>query len=67
MGLTTSCIKEAVRVVLRVSRGNFVGHQGDRWWNGEVQGSVEVKKVVDAKLVKRERGGKADEQGNIRW
>ncbi|KAG5588086.1 hypothetical protein H5410_048520 [Solanum commersonii] len=42
----TSCIMEVASKVLGVSRGNFGGHKGDWWWNGEVQGKVEAKKVA---------------------
>ncbi|KAG5602031.1 hypothetical protein H5410_033401 [Solanum commersonii] len=48
---TTSCIREVAFKVLGVSRGNFGGHKGDWWWNGEVQGKVEAKKVAYTKLV----------------
>ncbi|KAG5569286.1 hypothetical protein H5410_059052 [Solanum commersonii] len=41
-----SCIREVASKVLGVSRGNFGGHKGDWWWNGEVQGKVEAKKVA---------------------
>ncbi|KAG5611191.1 hypothetical protein H5410_022472, partial [Solanum commersonii] len=41
-----SCIREVASKVLRVSRGNFGGHKGDWWWNGEVQGKVEAKKAA---------------------
>ncbi|KAG5571748.1 hypothetical protein H5410_061514 [Solanum commersonii] len=46
-----SCIREFASTVLEVSRGNFGGHKGDWWWNGEVQGKVEEKKAAYAKLV----------------
>ncbi|KAG5586166.1 hypothetical protein H5410_046600 [Solanum commersonii] len=46
-----SCIREVASKVLGVSRGNLGGHKGDWWWNGEVQGKVEVKKATYAKLV----------------
>ncbi|XP_059301934.1 uncharacterized protein LOC132053855 [Lycium ferocissimum] len=48
---TDSCIREAARDVLGVSRGRRGGQRGDWWWNGEVQGKVEAKKVAYAKLV----------------
>ncbi|XP_059310063.1 uncharacterized protein LOC132061229 [Lycium ferocissimum] len=48
---TSSCIREAAREVLGVSRGRRGGHRGDWWWNGEVQGKVEAKKQAYAKLV----------------
>ncbi|KAG5590370.1 hypothetical protein H5410_040884, partial [Solanum commersonii] len=41
-----SCIREVASKVLGVSRGNFGGHKGDWWWNGEVQGKVEAKKAA---------------------
>ncbi|KAG5589991.1 hypothetical protein H5410_040505 [Solanum commersonii] len=41
-----SCIREVASKVLGVSRGNFGGHKGDWWWNGEVQGKVEAKKAT---------------------
>ncbi|WMV16255.1 hypothetical protein MTR67_009640 [Solanum verrucosum] len=46
-----SCIREVASKVLGVSRGNFEGHKGDWWWNGEVQGIVEAKKAAYTKLV----------------
>lgn len=56
----TSCIRVAAREVLGVSRGNFGGHQGDWWWNEDVQRKVEAKNVAYAKLVeikdKEEKG-----------
>ncbi|KAG5615079.1 hypothetical protein H5410_014903 [Solanum commersonii] len=39
-------IREVASKVSGVSRGNFGGHKGDWWWNGEVQGKVEAKKVA---------------------
>ncbi|KAG5594214.1 hypothetical protein H5410_035446 [Solanum commersonii] len=36
-----SCIRKVASKVLGVSRGNFGGHKGDWWWNGEVQDKVE--------------------------
>ncbi|XP_060183069.1 uncharacterized protein LOC132613026 [Lycium barbarum] len=48
---TSSCIREAAREVLGVSRGRRGGHRGDWWWNGEVQGKVKAKKQAYAKLV----------------
>ncbi|KAH0661410.1 hypothetical protein KY284_026341 [Solanum tuberosum] len=48
---TTNCIKKAARELLGVSTGNFGGHRGDWWWNGEVQDKVEAKKVAYAMLV----------------
>ncbi|KAG5576479.1 hypothetical protein H5410_056613 [Solanum commersonii] len=41
-----NCIREVASKVLGVSRGNFGGHKGDWWWNGEVQGKVEAKKAA---------------------
>lgn len=35
-----SCIREADREVLGVSKGNFGERQGNWWWYGEVQGKV---------------------------
>ncbi|XP_075088258.1 uncharacterized protein LOC142170282 [Nicotiana tabacum] len=52
MWITTAhCIREAVREVLRVSKGYSGGHKGDWWWNREVQGKVETKKAAYLKLV----------------
>ncbi|XP_070041221.1 uncharacterized protein [Nicotiana tomentosiformis] len=48
---TAQCIREAVIEVLRVSKGYSGGHMGDWWWNGEVQGKVEIKKAAYLKLV----------------
>ncbi|KAG5606376.1 hypothetical protein H5410_027868 [Solanum commersonii] len=48
---TASCIREVASKVLGVSRGNFGGHKGDWWWNGEVQGKVKAKKAAYTKLV----------------
>ncbi|XP_059313140.1 uncharacterized protein LOC132064241 [Lycium ferocissimum] len=47
---TASCIREAAREVLGVSKGSRCLHRGDWWWNGEVQEKVEAKKVAFAKL-----------------
>ncbi|KAG5608981.1 hypothetical protein H5410_020262 [Solanum commersonii] len=41
-----NCIREVASKVLGISRGNFGGHKGDWWWNGEVQGKVEAKKAA---------------------
>lgn len=46
-----SRIREAAREMLRVLKANFGEHQGDWWWNGEVQGRVEAKKVAHVKWV----------------
>ncbi|KAG5608383.1 hypothetical protein H5410_019664 [Solanum commersonii] len=46
-----SCIREVASKVLGVARGNFGGHRGDWWWNGEVQGLVEAKKAAYTKWV----------------
>ncbi|XP_070053061.1 uncharacterized protein [Nicotiana tomentosiformis] len=48
---TVQCIREAAREVLGVSKGYSGGHKGDMWWNGEVQGKMETKKVAYLKLV----------------
>ncbi|KAG5585502.1 hypothetical protein H5410_045936 [Solanum commersonii] len=40
-----------IKRVLGVARGNFGGHRGDWWWNGEVQGLVEAKKAAYTKWV----------------
>ncbi|XP_060190284.1 uncharacterized protein LOC132619373 [Lycium barbarum] len=48
---TSSCIREAAREVLGVSRGRRGGHRGDWWWNREVQGKVEAKKQAYAKVI----------------
>uniref|UniRef100_A0A1S3XI24 Craniofacial development protein 2-like n=1 Tax=Nicotiana tabacum TaxID=4097 RepID=A0A1S3XI24_TOBAC len=45
------CIREAADEVLGVSKGYSDSHKGDWWWNGEVQGKVEIKKVAYLKLV----------------
>ncbi|XP_070015823.1 uncharacterized protein [Nicotiana sylvestris] len=50
--MTAQCIKEVVREVLGVSKGNSGGHKGDWWWNREVQGKVDTKKAAYLKLVK---------------
>ncbi|XP_019259281.1 PREDICTED: uncharacterized protein LOC109237425 [Nicotiana attenuata] len=42
---------EAAREVLGVSKGYLSGHIGDWWWDGDVQGKVEAKKVAYLKLV----------------
>lgn len=44
--IIASCIRETTTQVPGVSRGNYGGHRGDGWWNEEVQGKVEAKKVV---------------------
>ncbi|XP_070046810.1 uncharacterized protein [Nicotiana tomentosiformis] len=49
--MTAQRIREAAREVLGVSKGYSSGHKGDWWWNGEVQGKVEIKKTVYLKLV----------------
>ncbi|KAG5572154.1 hypothetical protein H5410_061920 [Solanum commersonii] len=41
---STDCIRIATREVLGVSRPG--GHKEDWWWNGKVQGKVEIKKVL---------------------
>nr|XP_009631044.1 uncharacterized protein LOC104120878 [Nicotiana tomentosiformis] len=48
---TANCIREAAREVLGVSKGFSGGHKGDWWWNEEVQGKVEAKKVAYLNLV----------------
>ena len=48
---TASCIRAVAREVLGVSTGSRGQHRGDWWWNGEVQGKVEAKKVAYAKLI----------------
>ncbi|PHU19498.1 hypothetical protein BC332_10649 [Capsicum chinense] len=45
---TASCIRETAIEVLGVSRGRFGKHRGDWWWNQEVKGKVESKKVTYA-------------------
>ncbi|WMV34108.1 hypothetical protein MTR67_027493 [Solanum verrucosum] len=42
---------DVTREVLGVSTGRFGGHQGDWWWDGEVQVKVEEKKVAYVKFV----------------
>nr|XP_016509482.1 PREDICTED: uncharacterized protein LOC107826953 [Nicotiana tabacum] len=44
-------IREVAREVLGFSTGYFSGHKGDWWWNREVQGKLETKKVSYLKLV----------------
>ncbi|XP_055814177.1 uncharacterized protein LOC129883568 [Solanum dulcamara] len=44
--MTASYIRKEAIEVLGVSREIFGGHQGDWWWNGEVQDKVKTKKVV---------------------
>ncbi|XP_060182141.1 uncharacterized protein LOC132611785 [Lycium barbarum] len=52
MWTTTSAnIREVAREVLGVSKGYSGRYKGDWWWNGEVQGKVEAKKIVYLKLV----------------
>ncbi|XP_060184057.1 uncharacterized protein LOC132613816 isoform X1 [Lycium barbarum] len=48
---TASCIRVVAREVLGVSTGSRGRHRGDWWWNGEVQGKVEAKKMAYAKLI----------------
>nr|XP_009769954.1 PREDICTED: uncharacterized protein LOC104220728 [Nicotiana sylvestris] len=48
---TANCIRVAAREVLGVTKGSPGGHKGDWWWNGEVQGKEEAKKVTYLKLV----------------
>ncbi|XP_060200332.1 uncharacterized protein LOC132628580 [Lycium barbarum] len=48
---TAANIREAVREVLGVSKCYSGRHKGDWWWNGEVQGKVEAKKIAYLKLV----------------
>lgn len=63
-----SCIRITTREVLGVSRGKFDGHQGDWWWNGNVQGKVEVKKVVYVKRVEsKDEEEKRTKRKHIRW
>ncbi|KAG5577059.1 hypothetical protein H5410_057193 [Solanum commersonii] len=40
------CIREVASKVLGVSRGNFGGHKGDWWWNGEVEAKWKAKKAA---------------------
>ncbi|KAG5571648.1 hypothetical protein H5410_061414 [Solanum commersonii] len=54
-----SCIREVASKVLGVSRGNFGGHKGDWWWNGEVQGKVEARRELTPSGWNRERGSEA--------
>ncbi|XP_075104915.1 uncharacterized protein LOC142179002 [Nicotiana tabacum] len=49
--MTADCIRVAAREVLGVTKGSPRGHKGDWWWNGEVQGKMEVKKATYLKLV----------------
>ncbi|XP_060201884.1 uncharacterized protein LOC132630311 [Lycium barbarum] len=48
---TAANIREVAREVLGVSKGYSGRHKGNWWWNGEVQGKVEAKKIVYLKLV----------------
>ncbi|XP_070031612.1 uncharacterized protein [Nicotiana tomentosiformis] len=48
---SASCIREAAREVLGVTKEFFGGHKGYWWWNGEVQGKMEAKKATYLKLV----------------
>ncbi|XP_060196986.1 uncharacterized protein LOC132626214 [Lycium barbarum] len=48
---TANCIRVVAKEVLGVSTGSRGQHRGDWWWNGEVQGRVEAKKVAYAKLI----------------
>ncbi|XP_016447240.1 uncharacterized protein LOC107772259 [Nicotiana tabacum] len=50
---TANCIREAAREVLGATKDYLGGHKGDRWWNEEVQGKVEAKKVAYLNLVVR--------------
>ncbi|XP_047258651.1 uncharacterized protein LOC124890860 [Capsicum annuum] len=45
-----SCIREATREVLGVSRGLSSKHQGSWWWNEKVKKKVEAKKKAYAKF-----------------
>jgi len=54
-------IRVTVREVLGISRGRSGGHRVDCWWNGEVQGKLDPKKLAYAKLVEsktRRRSGR---------
>ncbi|XP_075096205.1 uncharacterized protein LOC142174324 [Nicotiana tabacum] len=48
---TVNNIREATREVLGFTKGYPGRRIGDWWWNTEVQGKVEVKKVTYLKLV----------------
>ena len=48
---TAKCIREVATEVLGVSRGKCGGHRGDWWWNEEIQGKVQAKKIAYTKLV----------------
>ncbi|XP_070023457.1 uncharacterized protein [Nicotiana sylvestris] len=48
---TARCIRKAVREVLGVSKAYSSGHNGEWWWNGEVQGKVKTKIAGYLKLV----------------
>ncbi|KAG5618268.1 hypothetical protein H5410_018092 [Solanum commersonii] len=39
-----NCIREVASKVLGLSRGNFGGHKGDWWWNGEVEAKWKAKR-----------------------
>lgn len=52
---------------LGVLRGNFGGYRGDWWWNGDIQGKVEVKKVAYAKLVESKDEEEKKNRKGIRW
>lgn len=48
---TIRCTRKATREMMWDLRGKFCGHRGNWWWNADVQGKVEAKKVAYAKLV----------------
>lgn len=48
---TINCIRGTTWGALAVSKGNFGGHRGGWWWNGQAQGKVEAEKIAYIKLV----------------
>nr|XP_016459348.1 PREDICTED: uncharacterized protein LOC107782915 [Nicotiana tabacum] len=42
---------EVAREVLAVLKGYSIGHKGDWWWNGEVEGKEEAEKAMYLKLL----------------
>ncbi|XP_075111707.1 uncharacterized protein LOC142181919 [Nicotiana tabacum] len=51
--LMVICIREDVREVLGITKGNSGRHRGEWWWNDKVQGKVEAKKAAYLKSVER--------------
>ncbi|XP_019264097.1 PREDICTED: uncharacterized protein LOC109241779 [Nicotiana attenuata] len=59
--VTANLVREAARDVLGVAKGYSGRHQGDWWWNDVVQGKVEAKKAVFAKLA----GSSSEEERRV--